>query len=109
MFFNLGKAKPYTNKKGKQSKAERYVSNQPLKFQNQYNLRKLNQLPFHLVSAGALDMFKQEVLCNYEFLLARIKSSGLRPLLTDLKNAQMKFAGDHDIFIVLEALQVRKT
>ena len=102
----LGKAKPYTDKKGRKGSAERYVSNQPLKFQNQYNLRKLNQLPFHLIRAGALELFKKEVLCNFEFLLARIKSSGLRPLLTDLKAAQMEFEKDHDIFIVLEALQV---
>lgn len=75
-------------------------------FNDQYNLRKLNQLPYHLIRAGENALLKQEVVCNYEFLLARIKSSGLRPVLSDLKAAQMAFPKDHDIFVILEALQV---
>ena len=76
-------------------------------YNNQYNLRKLNQLPYHLTQAQEGALLKQQVVCNYEFLLAKIKSTGLRPLLTDIKAAQMAFPKDHDIFIILEALQVR--
>ena len=70
------------------------------------NLRKLNQLPYHLIKAGQLDKLKNQVVCNYEFLLAKMKSSGLGSVLSDLKAAQMVFNDDSDIFVVLETLQV---
>ena len=72
----------------------------------QYNLRKLNQLPYHIIMASERDTLKKEVVCNYEFLLAKIKSLGLRSVLSDLKAAQMAFPNDRDISVVLEALQV---
>ena len=70
-------------------------------------MRKINQLPYHLTHAQELNLIKQEVVCNYEFLLAKIKSSGLRSVLADLKAAQMAFPKDHDISVILEALQVK--
>ena len=56
----------------------RYVSKQPVMFDNgSYNLRKLNQLPYHLLNAGELNVLKDKVLCNYEFLLAKISALGM--------------------------------
>ena len=49
------------------------MAKQTLRFENgEYNLRKLNQLPHHLIEAGELTALKTQCLCNYEFLLARL-------------------------------------
>ena len=49
------------------------MAKQTLRFENgDYNLRKLNQLPHHLIEAGELIALKTQCLCNYEFLLARL-------------------------------------
>ena len=74
MFLTLtDRPKPFVNKNKEQGSAKRYVARQPLTFENgEYNLRKLNQLPYHLIEAGELTALKTQCLCNYEFLLARL-------------------------------------
>ncbi|KAK3095848.1 hypothetical protein FSP39_019955 [Pinctada imbricata] len=45
-------AKPFTTKKGEESSAIRYVSAQPIKRGDTYNIRKLNNLPYHLIKGN---------------------------------------------------------
>ena len=72
-------AKPYKDKSKEVKEAQRFVSKQPVRFDNKdYNLRKLNELPYHLVEARKLDFLKKDVICNYEFLLAKISAVGIR-------------------------------
>ena len=56
------------SKKEEWSSAVRYVPEQPLEFTRfnngvtQYNLRKLNQLPYHLAKSKKFDKLNSEVL-----------------------------------------------
>ncbi|KAK2152117.1 hypothetical protein LSH36_339g02004 [Paralvinella palmiformis] len=101
--------KPYKDKTNQVKEAHRFVAKQPVQFDNkEYNLRKLSQLPYHLVKACKLDFLKRDVVCNYEFLLAKISAVGVSSVLQDLKMAQMAFPTDEDIAIVLETLQLSR-
>lgn len=72
-------AKPYVNKLGEELSALRYVAKQPLQFEEgEYNMRKLMQLPHHLREAGELEALKSQALCNYEFLLNKLKAASFR-------------------------------
>lgn len=72
-----GVPKPYSDSDGA-GKADRLVSAQPLKFSSSYNLRKLNNLPYHLIHAGQRDILKKATLINLEFLLIKLKACSLK-------------------------------
>ena len=72
-----GNLKPYTDKKGQQGEADRVAAPQPLKFGTHYNLRKLMELPIHLVRAK-MDEIKTHVLCNVEWLMAKFSATSFR-------------------------------
>ena len=64
-----------------QGKTLRSVSvlHQPLKLAgNTYNLRKLHELPYHLICSERWEELKSEVLCNFQWLSAKIKGRSLR-------------------------------
>ena len=64
------------DKKNIQSQAQRFAAKQPLQFENdEYNVRKLMQLPYHLIQARELTTLKTHALCNYEFLVAKLKAT----------------------------------
>ncbi|XP_067906172.1 NACHT domain- and WD repeat-containing protein 1 [Heterodontus francisci] len=64
--------------------ADRKVSAQPLKFGDDIvNLRKLSELPHHLLNAGRIDELKQEVLGNMEWIVCKIQVTGMKSLLED--------------------------
>ena len=83
--------KPYTDKKGMAGEAERHVAEQPLVFKEEdkdskdkrgsdavlFNLRKLNELPYHLIYSGRLDMLKEHALCNFMFIYEKIRALGV--------------------------------
>ncbi|KAF5403833.1 hypothetical protein PHET_02801 [Paragonimus heterotremus] len=48
------------------------------------NLRKLNELPWHLISSGRIDDFYTEIVFNYEFLVNKLKGTSRSQLLADL-------------------------
>ncbi|KAA3680577.1 uncharacterized protein DEA37_0012310 [Paragonimus westermani] len=48
------------------------------------NLRKLNELPWHLISSGRIDDFYSEIVFNYEFLVNKLKGTSRSQLLADL-------------------------
>ena len=67
--------KPFTTAKGKAGEEDRHVAEQPLTFgENIYNLRTLNNLPYHRLNAGELKALKQECLSNYEFLHMKVQA-----------------------------------
>ena len=72
------RAKPYTDKSGKAAKADRIVSPQPLKFGDSFNLRKLNNLPYHAMEARDKDLLKKECLLNFSFLQSKLIACGVR-------------------------------
>ena len=77
-FFISGAKKPYTDNKGKSDLSDRLVAVQPLMFDKMYNLRKMMELPHHLVAADMLTELKEHVLCNIDWLLAKLKATSYR-------------------------------
>lgn len=74
--------KPYTDKKGNSSSADRFVAKQPLNFSDKvstglYNLRKMSELPYHLVMAGDLEGLKEHIFMNFEWLYNKTKAVGI--------------------------------
>ena len=64
---------------GQQRTAARFVAKQPLQFEaGEYNMRKLMQLPFHLISAGELGAVKSQALCNFAFLQTKLEAVSFR-------------------------------
>lgn len=54
------------------------VLHQPLKLsRNRYNLRKLHEMPYHLIMSEQWQLLKEKVLCNYEWLEGKIKARSL--------------------------------
>ncbi|RUS77155.1 hypothetical protein EGW08_015078, partial [Elysia chlorotica] len=48
-----------------------------------YNLRRVNELPFHLTRSQQTSLLKQSCLCNYEWMLAKLCGTSLRALLEE--------------------------
>ena len=55
------------------------ISGQPLILsKGRYNLRKLHELPVHLMRSERWDELKSEVLCNFQWLSIKITARSLR-------------------------------
>ena len=85
----MAQGSPYVDKDGQKVLKDRLVAKQPLTFSNEeekrevFNLRKLSELPHHLLHAGDLKRLKEETLCNFEFLLAKLRGTSLESVLDD--------------------------
>ncbi|KAK7479964.1 hypothetical protein BaRGS_00028791, partial [Batillaria attramentaria] len=101
-----GNPKPYTDKSGKAGQANRNVGQQPLKFDHSFNLRKLNNLPFHSGLAQQREMLKKDCLLNFAFLQTKLQACGVRALLDDFSAARKAFPRDEDLKMVAETLQL---
>lgn len=105
-----GRKKPYKTTKGEELEADRFVSHQPWTFEGNkkpknFNYRKINELPYHLVLCNDTETLKREVLCNFTFLLTCLESYSLRELMDDFDFALEKIV-DKDIQLVKETLQL---
>ena len=74
---------------------DRLVPAQPLIFEGfkeneepHYNLRMLNNLPWHLLRCADLMSLKKKCLFNLDFLQAKLYASGIHSILNDLLEAQ---------------------
>ncbi|KAK3736404.1 hypothetical protein QZH41_017906 [Actinostola sp. cb2023] len=106
-----GKKKPYVNRKGESLQDDRLVSDQPMLFGTSdenpiYNLRKLSELPYHLFHAKQYDKMKDEVLCNFEFLLAKLRGTSVANVLEDFSLYLSVLPGDPDVKIMQECLRL---
>ncbi len=110
-----GNKKPYKSRDGSIQFAERLVASQPVIFKadhdcshegQQFNLRKLSELPYHLVMSNDLEALKKESLCNYEFLLSQLRARGLSELMDNFTLALTKWPADKDLITVHETLQL---
>lgn len=86
---------------------DRHVSRQPLQFaKDVFNYRKLTELPHHLLKSEALERLKQSALCNYEFLLVKLKASSVQDVMDDFMEALAVKPDEEDIKLVFETLQL---
>ena len=106
-----GVKKPFVNKEGKEMSMDRLVPKQPLMFDSRkdqaiYNLRKLSELPFHLLKSGNFDQMREECLCNFEFLLAKLQGTSLQLLMGDFSSYLDVKPNDRDVELLHECLQL---
>ncbi|XP_060071031.1 NACHT domain- and WD repeat-containing protein 1-like [Ylistrum balloti] len=99
------KKKPYVYKE-KPGEADRHVSSQPLIHRDSYNLRRLNNAPYHLVMEGNISELKKTCLMNFEFLQAKVVATSVRHILDDFAFARKKFPNDSVLDIVGAALEM---
>ncbi|KAH3895797.1 hypothetical protein DPMN_019963 [Dreissena polymorpha] len=100
-----GRKKPYSNAKGDLIEEDRYVTSQPLHFgEDDYNIRALNNLPYHRMHAGNVDLLKKECLANVHFCVAKLHPLPVEALLDDFTAAKAAFPGEPLIKCILEAL-----
>lgn len=100
-----GKQKPFVNKDNETIYMDRLVAKQPLMYetseeQQVFNFRKLTELPHHLLNSKQLEKLKKETLCNFEFLLAKLRATSLDVVLEDVFAARNFFGDDDDIEVV---------
>eukprot|EP00050_Salpingoeca_kvevrii_P017171 m.62581 g.62581 ORF g.62581 m.62581 type:complete len:1460 (-) comp7407_c0_seq2:100-4479(-) len=101
-----GKSKPFSNSPAKVARfkvpehdtAERYVARQPWLFEalpgeaRRPNLRKLDELPFHLEQIQAYDELQEQCLLQFNFLLLKFRHFGQVDVLEDLARVPEKVA-----------------
>lgn len=73
-----GNKKTCKDKSGKTLEEDRFVSAQPLMFGSKFNLRKLNNLPYHRVKAHQMELAKKECLCNFKFMFCKLLATSCR-------------------------------
>nr|KAF6283292.1 NACHT and WD repeat domain containing 1 [Pipistrellus kuhlii] len=91
---------------GKPLNLDRKVAPQPLWFSDTVaNLRKLKELPYHLLHSGRLEELKQEVLGSMSWICCRGVSGGMESLLDDFDLCAPHLDGP-EVGLVREALQL---
>ena len=109
--------KPYA---GNEAGRRRYVAAQPLYRDEppggwggssgsggrRYNLRRLNELPHHLLHSQQAAQLKQTCLCSFEFVLAKISGCSLRAFVADLQAALQAEPADADLRLLSDTLQL---
>ncbi len=71
-----------------------------------YNLRRLNELPYHLLMSQQFRDLKKECLCNFEFMLAKICGSSLSTTFDDIHTALHVEPGDGDLKLLSDTLHL---
>ena len=113
--WSNGSRKPFQNKDGSIEFKDRLVAAQNLTFMPtdhchhgppSFNLRKLSELPFHLIMSEDVDVLKRECLCNYEFLLTHLKAQGLSEVLDNFDFALSCWPEDKDLITIHETLKL---
>ncbi|XP_041349253.1 NACHT domain- and WD repeat-containing protein 1-like [Gigantopelta aegis] len=104
--WSAGKRKAYKDNEGNESKADRHVTLQPLKFGSAYNLRKLTNLPYHRLEARQMEELKTECLSSFDFIFAKLHAIGLRQVLDDFSEARKVLPNDPELKTLTETLQL---
>ncbi|XP_068701494.1 protein qui-1-like [Montipora foliosa] len=104
-----GVRKPFVDKSGKQMSMDRLVPKQPLMFDANddkpiFNLRKLSELPHHLLHSNQLPIYKQETLCNFEFLLAKVQAMSVEAIQQDFNAATASYPDDKEFELFSKSL-----
>ncbi|XP_063410138.1 NACHT and WD repeat domain-containing protein 2-like isoform X2 [Mytilus trossulus] len=100
-----GNKKPYLNRSNESGLADRYVVAQPIKYGDTYNLRKLNNLPYHLTMSKRVTQLKDECLMNLTFINTKLECSSVRSVIEDYEIAK-KMINDQQLNLILQALLV---
>ncbi|XP_069134939.1 NACHT domain- and WD repeat-containing protein 1-like [Argopecten irradians] len=104
--WSNGNKKPCTDRSGNSGLEDRHSSTQPLKHGDKFNLRKLNNLPFHLTMAKNLEELKDQCLLRLDFLQTKLLSSSIRNVMADIQLAMKKFPLDYAINTLHDCFQL---
>ena len=93
-------------------KENRFVSSMPNIFKrgksfedDVFNLRKLNELPYVLLRLGDIQLLKDNVICNFDFLLAILRGCGIQTLFEDFQSFRNTFPADKEVSIIDQVLR----
>ncbi|XP_069110617.1 NACHT and WD repeat domain-containing protein 2-like isoform X2 [Argopecten irradians] len=104
--WSKGNKKPYTDRSGKSGLEDRHVAAQPMKYGDTYNVRKMNNLPFHRIMAGHLEEVKMECLANFHFLLTKLVSTSVRNVVYDYQAAKKELPQDYAVEMLHDCMQL---
>jgi WD40 repeat protein len=104
-----GKKKPFVNKQGEHLEMDRLVAQQPLMYDANeesvvFNKRKLAELPYHLVKSKQLNELKETVLCNYNFLFAKLRGMPCSLVMDDFRMAVNVFPEDEELQLLYDTI-----
>ena len=104
-----GKKKPFVNKQGEHLEMDRFVAQQPLMYDPNedsivFNKRKLTELPYHLIKSERLNELKETVLCNYDFLLAKLRGMSCSFVMDDFRMAVNIFPEDEELQLLYDTI-----
>lgn len=94
-----------------QSAADRKVPPQPLEFTDsqgkviRYNLRKLGEMPWHLIRAHRYEDVYEQVIFNYEWLHAKLSSMPLQSVIADFEDL-LNHVYDKDVRVIADAIRL---
>ena len=71
-----------------------------------YNLRKLSELPHHLIESKRFAELRDEVLFNYQWIYVKLKATSLQDVLSDFRSAIEAGVNDRATQTVLGALRL---
>ncbi|XP_052243480.1 uncharacterized protein LOC127853228 isoform X2 [Dreissena polymorpha] len=112
----VDKPKPFP---GSEKGVLRHVALQPLCWQPKdakndgaarvYNLRKINELPHHLLRSQQTQLYKSEAMCNFEWVLAKLCGTSLRGLVEEYHIGLEADPLDQDLKLLSDTLQLSAT
>lgn len=94
--YYLTSSNQATSKTGSDSKTSEFRKNEQSNgidllldgsTRRRYNMRKLTELPYHLIRAGRFIDLAQVVIFNYDWLFSALDALGLQSLLADFEDA----------------------
>ena len=91
--------------------SDRKVPPQPVVFQDEngnisrYNLRKLNELPYHLIRSHQYEELYTNCLFNYRFLHAKLSSMPLQSVLVDFEDL-LEHVYQKDAKLIADAIRL---
>ena len=69
-----------------------------------FNKRKLAELPYHLVKSKHLNELKETVLCNYEFVLTKLRCKPCSLVMDDFRMAVNTFPEDDELELLYKTI-----
>ena len=83
-----------------------HISSESGKTERVYNLRHLNELPYHLLNSQQMDALKKQCLCNFEFMLAKLSATSLRAFFEDVQMTMRVEPMDSDVCLLSDTLSL---
>ncbi|XP_053312007.1 NACHT domain- and WD repeat-containing protein 1 [Spea bombifrons] len=86
--------------------ADRKVAPQPLWFSDDVpNLRKMSELPYHLLKAERIEDLQRDILGNLNWIASKIVSCGINSVIKDFEMS-VEYVGNSELYLVRDALRL---